>query len=134
AQAGPPPSRPASLRVAPPPPPPPPRPLREHPSAPGRRAPHPPGPPARHERDLVARGMGALHVGLHVLLRPRPGKGDHGGPQSEGRGERIVLDIEQQEVQGKRPIRKFANRSGPGIKLLGPQIITAHPPHTPPTP
>src|SRR5215510_9664642 len=83
--------------------------LRNDHVGPGLRGSHCLGYAARHERDLAARGMGALHIRLHVLLRPRPGKGDHGGPQSEPRCERIVLDIEQQEVQGKRPICQFAN-------------------------
>jgi hypothetical protein len=53
-------------------------------------------------------------------------KAIHGRPQNERGCERIVLDIEQQEVQGKRPICKFANRGRPGMNLLGRQIMAAH--------
>jgi hypothetical protein len=70
--------------------------------------------------------VGALHIRLHVLLRPRPGKGDHRGSQNERRCERIVLDIEEEKVQGKRPICKFANRGRPGMNLLGRQVMAAH--------
>jgi len=100
--------------------------LRNDHVGPGPRGSHGLGDAARHERDLAAGGVGALHIRLDVLLRPRPGKGDHGGPQRDRRCEGIVLDIEQQEVQGKRPICEFANRGRPGMNLLGRQIMAAH--------
>src|SRR5262249_16047506 len=84
----------------------PPLPFGKDPAGPGRRGSPRLGYAPGHECYLAARGVGALHIRLDVLLRPRPGKGDHGGPQRERRCERIVLDIEQQEVQGKRPICK----------------------------
>ena len=92
----------------------------------GLRRPHGLWYPARHERDLAACGMRALHVLLYVLLRRWPGKGDHGRAQCESRCESVFLEIEQEEVQGEWSICKLSNRCRPDVNLLRRQVVAAH--------
>src|SRR5215475_4410145 len=90
----------------------------------------------------AARTASGTPPAMNVTLQPAAwARSTYGFTSCSGRGqakaitegrsvsagcERIVLDIEQQEVQGKRPICQFANGGRPGMNLLGRQVMAAH--------
>ena len=81
---------------------------------------------ARHIGDLAPRLVSAVEIGLQFLIGSRPGELHHGRLEFEGRGERVLACIEQQEVQSERFVRCLAGCRRALADLLRRQRMTAH--------
>ena len=53
--------------------------------------------------------MGTAEECLEVLIRPRPGRREHGRPFPESRVDGRLARVEEQEVDPKRPFGRFPN-------------------------
>src|SRR5258708_19532746 len=69
--------------------------------------------------------MGAVEVGLQILIGPRPGKLHHTGAEFESSGETVFASVERQEIQAERLLSLLADSGGPLLNLFWSQVMTS---------
>src|ERR1700716_3006225 len=69
--------------------------------------------------------MGAVEVGLQILIGPRPGKLHHTGAEFESSRETVFASVERQEIQAKRLLSLLADSGGPLLNLIWSQVMTS---------